>query len=508
MALSPFNHPVVREILELVKPVWAIEYASRLMAWDRETYMPSRGVEARSLAASELSVLRRRMILNPKLVELVEKAESRLEELNDYERGLVRTLSREIRIMKALPDEFVAKFARTATVASRVWAEAKKANDFNKFKPYLEEIVKLCREKAERLGYEKHPYDALVDLYEEGWTTHDVQQMFDRMLPGLRKILDKVLSDEFYPRKHPLEDREYDITSARRLVRKLLEVLGWDWNRGRLDESPHPFTMGLDVNDVRITVRFEGKDVRRAIYAVIHEFGHALYDLQIDPAIARTPIGEGASLGVHESQSRFWENIIGRSPWFVKAIKPVIDDAIAFTQQLNWLELYKYFNIVRPIPIRVESDELTYNLHIYLRFVLEKDMIAGEVNVDDLPELWNQMMEELLGIRPRTYSEGVLQDIHWSTGSIGYFPTYSLGNVIAAQIWFKVRSVFSDVAERISSLELGWLREWLRDNIHRWGKTYPPKQLVERVTGSPPDPKYLIEYLEWKFVKLPSQLEA
>ncbi len=505
---EPFRHPLVRHILELARPVWALDYALGLMSWDRETYMPPEGVEARSLAASELSVLRRRLVLNDRLVELVERAQSRLDEMNDYERGVIRVLAREIRVAKALPDDFVARFARTVNVASRVWAEAKRLNDFDKFKPYLEEVVKLVREKAERLGYDDHPYDALLDLYEEGWRTKDAERMFARLLPGLRRILDKVLSDEFYPRSHPYEGRDYDVGRLRRLARRLLEALGWDWRRGRLDESPHPFTMGLDVRDVRITVRYEGRDFRRPLYALLHEYGHALYDMQIDPALARTPVGAGASMGVHESQSRLWENVVGRSPWFVKAVKPLVDEHVGFTRDADWLELYRYFNMVRPEPIRVESDELTYNLHIYLRFELEKGMVAGEVKVSDLPELWDRMMEELLGIRPRSYSEGVLQDIHWSLGSVGYFPTYTLGNVIAGQLWSVLTREVSDMYERVARLELGWLREWLGARLHRWGRTYPPRELVVRATGAPPEPEHLLRYLEWKFLQLPSKLEG
>ncbi len=506
MAVSPFNHPIVKEILELAKPLWAIDYSLGLLGWDRETYMPPKGVEARSHAVAELSVLRRRLLLSDKLVNLVEKAENAIEELNDFERGVVRVLSREIRIAKALPEDFIARFSRTVTVATKVWAEAKRSNDFEKFKPYLDEIIKLNIERAERLGYMEHPYDALLDLYEEGWTTRDVEAMFNELLPAVRRIYEKVLSEGFYPREHELERVEYDIGKARKLMETVLTRLGWDWERGRLDTSAHPFTMGLDVDDVRITTRYEGRDIRRPLYAVIHEFGHALYELQVDKAIARTPIGGGVSLGVHESQSRFWENIVGRSPWFVKALKPVLDEHLGFTAKYDWLELYRYFNIVRPELIRVEADELTYNLHIYLRFELEKRMVSGELGADAVAEEWDNMMEKLLGVRPKTVSEGVLQDIHWSMGSMGYFPTYSLGNVIAAQVRAALLKEYAGFIEDVGKLEFARLREWLRARIHRWGKTYPPKELITKATGEPPTPRYLVEYLEWKYLKLPDEL--
>ncbi len=507
LASSVFRDEAIKQLLDLVRPVWAISHAQALMGWDSETYMPRKGVEARSIASAELAVLRRKLLLDEKVVNLVEKLQDRLEELNDYEKGVVRVLSREIRMLKALPEELVAELAKTRSVAVHVWNEAKKNNNFEAFKPYLEKIVELTRKKAEYLGYKEHPYDALLDIYEEGWTTREVEEMFSKLIPESKKILEKVLSDDFYPRSHPLEEKEYEVARAEQLNRAVLERLGWDWERGRLDVSPHPFTMELDVNDVRITTRYEGRDIRRTLYAVIHEYGHALYELQVDPRLARTPIAGGVSLGVHESQSRFWENIIGRSHWFVKALKPLLDEHLGYTKELDWLELYRYANIVRPDTIRVEADELTYNFHIYLRFQLEKQLIVGELKVSELPEHWDNLMEELLGVRPKNYSEGVLQDIHWSHGSIGYFPTYSLGNVISAQVRKKLFSEIESVEDLLEKMETEPLRAWLRERIHRWGATYPPKELLVKALGEQPDPEALIEYFKWKYLELPGKLQ-
>ena len=467
--------------------------------------MPRRGSEARSIAISELTVLRRRLLLSDDIRKMVEKLNERLEELNDYEKGVVRVLSRWIRVATALPEELVAKLAKVTSEATPVWAEAKKRNDYEKFKPYLKEIVELTREKAERLGYKEHPYDALLDLYEEGLTTREVENIFDRLIPNTKRVLEKVLSDDFYPRQHPLEKAPYSIDRARQVMANLLERLGWDWERGRLDVSPHPFTIELDIDDVRITTRYEGHDIRRPVYAVIHEYGHALYELQIDRRLARTPIGSGVSLGVHESQSRFWENVIGRSPWFVKLLKPFIDVVVEEARKIDWLELYRYVNIVRPDTIRVEADELTYNLHIYLRFELEKQMIMGEIGVDELPEAWNELMDKLLGVKPKNYSEGVLQDIHWSHGSIGYFPTYTMGNIIAAQIRNRI-AMDLDLESTIEENKLAPIRDWLAKRIHRWGSTYPPKELLKRSLGEYANPEHLIRYFEWKYIELPNKL--
>ena len=311
--LKPFQDETILKILEKTKLLWALNHATSLMGWDLETYMPRKGIEDRSIALSEIEALIHRLTKDPELKSLVEKAEDRLESLNDYEKGVVRVMKRAIRIVEAIPEELVKREARVTSEATVVWREAKRKADFNMFKPYLKEIVEIQREKAERLGYEEHPYDALLDLYEEGLKTREVEEIFSTLVPATKRILEKILSDDFYPRKHSLEDEKYDIEKARLLVRRILDWFEWPWERGRVDESAHPFTIELGLNDVRITVRYEGYDIKRAVYSLVHEYGHALYELQIDPAIARTPIGRGVSMGVHESQSRFWENIIGRS---------------------------------------------------------------------------------------------------------------------------------------------------------------------------------------------------
>ena len=499
-----FRDGTVREILRRTRLLWALEHAMSLMGWDLETYMPRRGIGDRSAAFEELAGLSHSLVRSPELKRLVEEAEKKLDALNDYERGVVRVVGRMVRIAHALPEELVRKEAKVTSEATVVWEQAKKEGDYGKFKPYLAEIVEIAREKAERLGYEEHPYDALLDLYEEGLRTRDVERIFNVLVPETKRILDAVLGAGFYPREHPLEAVRYEKQRARRLVERLLDMLDWPWDRGRVDESAHPFTTEMGINDVRITVRYEGFDIKRVVYSLVHEYGHALYELQQDERLARTPIVGGASLGVHESQSRFWENIVGRSPWFMPRLKRVLDEEVGYTREYSVLDLYRYVNTVRPSLIRVDADEVTYNLHIYLRFTLEKRLVEGSLGVDELPEAWNSLMEELLGVRPSSDSEGVLQDIHWSHGSIGYFPTYTIGNVVAAMIWERLGG---PRAEMLEKLDLPGLRGWLREKIHRWGKTYPPKELLRRSLGSEPEPGALVRYLEWKYLKLPGEVE-
>ncbi len=500
-----FEDELVRRILAKTRILWALGHAGALMGWDTETNMPKAASGFRGLASAELATLRQRLLLDPELVRMVEEAKSR-GGLNVYERGLVRVLERSIRIASKIPPELVWERARIEPEALAAWREAKAKGDFARFKPYLEKIVDLNRRVAEHLGYEGHPYNALLDLYEEGLTIDLMDRVFNTILPHSKRVLDRVLSDEFYPTKHPLEEVEYDRAAMEEVNRRVLTLLGFPWERGRLDVSAHPFTIAISLDDVRITTRYEGRDFRRTLTAVIHEFGHALYELQIDRNLAATPLQDGASMGVHESQSRFWENIIGRSPQFARAIKSVLDEKLSFTRSYEWLEIYRYLNIVRPDPIRVEADELTYNFHIYVRYTIEKRLIGGEMEASEAPQVWDDLMEKYLGIRPKSPSEGVLQDIHWAMGAMGYFPTYTLGNVIAAQIRRMALQRMPDLYEKVEALDLAPIRALLAEAVHRWGSTLPPQELVERATGEPLNPEHFNDYITWKFTQLPNKL--
>lgn len=494
-----FENQLIKEILKKYRTLWALGHAMGLMGWDSETYMPREGVTERAIARAELSVLRQKLLLKPEFVELVEKAKG-LEGLNEFEQGVVRVLDREISIMKKLPPEHVYEFTKVTQEAVEAWRIAREKDDFEKFRPYLEKIVELSRKTAEYLGYEEHPYNALLDLYEEGLTIRDMDYVYDSIIPHSKHVLDKVMGEGYFPTKHELEDVKYEREPFEKVNREILDLLGYPWSRGRLDVSPHPFTIGLGVKDVRITTRYEGIDFRNTIYSVIHEYGHALYELQVDERFIATPLASGVSMGVHESQSRFWENIIGRSRSFIPHMKKILDKYVDFVKEYSEEELYRYVNTVRPSLIRVEADEVTYNFHTYLRYQLEKLMIAGEIKVSDLPELWAEEMERLLGVKPKTYREGVLQDIHWSHGSIGYFPTYTLGNVLATQIRAKAEADLNSLREKIVEGDFEAIKAYLKEKIHRWGSTYPPKILIEKATGEGVNPDYFNNYLTEKFL--------
>lgn len=495
-----FENPVIREILEKYRVLWSIGHAMGLMSWDSETYMPRDGFKDRAVARAELALLQQQLLLRPEFTELVEKAD-RIESLNDYERGVVRVLKRSIRIARALPPWLIAERAKTTQEAMVVWREAKSRNDFEMFKPYLEKIFDLARKAADYLGWENHPYDALLDLFEEGLQTRDVDRILGVLKRDLKGIIDKVLYEQRYPREHPLEHVKYDVSKMEIVNKKILELLNYPLGvRGRLDVSAHPLTIDMGLNDVRITTRYEGVDFKRTLFSVIHEFGHALYQLQIDQSLAYTPIGDGVSLGVHEGQSRFWENIIGRSREFVEYIYPVLKENLDFIAKYTPEDIYFYFNTVRPSLIRVDADEVTYNMHIVLRAELEKLVLAGEIKVSDLPEYWNNYMDELLGVRPRTYSEGVLQDIHWSMGSIGYFPTYTLGNIVAAMMKSKLEEE-RNLSDLVIKGDFKTIQEWQRERIHKYGATYPPKELLRKSLNMEYEPSLLIDYLEKKYLR-------
>ncbi|MEM4482034.1 MAG: carboxypeptidase M32 [Desulfurococcaceae archaeon] len=494
-----FQNPTIKEILERYRAIWSIDHALSLMGWDAETYMPTEGIKDRALARADLALIQQSLILKQEFLELVAKAD-KIEDLNDYERGTLRVLNRMIKLAKSLPPSLVAERAKITAEAVIVWREARAKNDFDMFRPYLERIFEISKKIADCLTWEKHPYDALLDLYEEGIKTEDVNAVLGSLRNELKWIVQKVLSEVRYPREHPLERTRYDPSKMQDVNLKILEALGYPQGvRGRLDISAHPFTVDMGINDVRITTRYEGFDFKRSMFSVVHEFGHALYNLQLDPAISYTPLASGVSLGVHEGQSRFWENIIGRSIEFAEFVYQILRESLEFVSRYSPEDLYYYFNTVKPSLIRVDADEVTYNIHIIIRTELEKLILGGEVKVSDLPELWSTYMEELLGVKPSSHAEGVLQDIHWSQGSIGYFPTYTLGNIVAASIRDNIARDLN-LGESVLNGNYKVIREWLREKIHKYGATYPPKVLLQKALGVGYEPENFIKYIMSKYL--------
>ncbi len=492
-----FNNPVIVDLLAKHRPIAAMTYSSSLLGWDLEINMPEAGAAARGKAQAELELLRQKMTLD--LASLVDKAEKQ-DKLSDAEKGIIRVLKRDIGFYQKVPPDLLEELQKAITEAAIPWREAREKSEFQIFQPHLEKITELKRKQAEHLDPSTHPYNALLDLSEEGLTTSDLDKIFGELIPQLKRILAKTLTEEVFPEKHPLEDADYDVPAMKQVNQKLLSVLGMPMNRFRLDVSTHPFSTRIAGDDVRITTRYEPKNFKAPMFGLIHECGHALYELQVDHELDFTPIGGGVSSGVHESQSRFWENIVGRSRQFVSMCYPILKRSLSFLSLYEEDQVYYYINSVRPSLIRVEADELTYNFHIAMRYELEKKLLEGTISVPELPIVWDDMIEEYIGKRPRNSAEGVLQDIHWSWGQYATFPSYSLGNVVAGMLWNTLTEKKLLPIEGEESLSP--LKNWLAENLHKPGATYPPKELLTRVFSRGYEPSGLVNYLENKYLKM------
>jgi carboxypeptidase Taq len=382
--------------------------------------------------------------------------------------------------------------------AQSVWETAKKNNDYASFRPFLQRLIDLRRQYADFFKPWTHIYDPLLDDFEPGMKTADVQATFDQLRPRqvelIRAIAEKpAIRKDFLYRDFPIEEQE-------QFGREVISDIGYDWRHGRLDRSAHPFTTGFGLNDIRITSRYEVNYLPTALFASIHECGHALYELGINKEYNRTPLGEAASMAVHESQSRLWENLVGRSWPFWQTYFPRLRDV--FPSQLGNVDartFYEAVNAVEPSFIRVEADEATYNLHIMLRLELEVALMEGKLDAQDAPAAWNSKFQEYLGITPTDDSKGILQDVHWSFGGFGYFPTYALGNLVSAQLWSVMEKDIPALEEKIRQARFREILEWLRVNVHVHGGKYEPQELVRKITGSPISPEPYLHYLEEKY---------
>jgi carboxypeptidase Taq len=494
--MSPFKNKKILKILDSWRDIWAIGNLSSVAHWDLETYMPLKGSKTRGEALARALSIRQKMFLAKDFVSLIHEAE-REKDLTDPERGMVRLLLRDLKFYEKIPHEFLNELEKTTNEGTVVWRKAKDTNNFKLFEPYLTKIFEMNKQMAEYLGYKDSPYDALLDLFEEDLTSAQVQSFFDEIKTPLETLLGKIEKSTKYLTHSPLEDAKYDRKKMEELNQKILHLFWNDFERFRMDVSAHPFTTSFGGNDVRITTRYQDRDFTASLLGTVHEFGHALYDLQSDPELEITPVQGGSSLVIHESQSRFWENFIGTSEPFIEYFKKDFEDLLG--QKLSTDDLMRYFNKVTPGVSRLEADEVTYHFHIMVRFEVEKALIEGKLKVADLPEFWSSKIKEYLGVIPKNDSEGVLQDIHWSGGSIGYFPTYSLGTFLSAQ-WASEISKSANL--QISKLEnYEQIKNWLGEHVHKYGSTYTLEDLLKKI-GMTFDPKVNLKHLEEKYAKL------
>ena len=485
----------------LLGTVEDLQRASAVLGWDQQTYMPPRGAAARAEQLATLDSLAHRLFILDdigKLLDDLEEDAARLPYDSD-EVSLVRVTKREYAKAKRVPPELIEDIARTTALALESWTRARAESKFEIFQPDLEKIVDLEIQLANHLGYQDRIYDALLDEYEPEMTTAQVTTIFDalkkELIPFARAIANKAdrVDDKCLRRAYD-EKKQWDFGVD------VITRLGFDFTRGRQDKSVHPFTTGFGLGDTRITTRVDKHFLPMALFGTIHETGHALYDMGYRPALERTPLAGGASLGAHESQSRLWENVVGRSRGFWKFFFPRLRKV--FPRQLadqNLESFYRAVNKVQPSFIRVEADEVTYSLHIMLRFELENDLVERKLKVADVPEAWNAKMKEYLGIVPPDDAHGCLQDIHWSGGSIGYFATYSLGSIFSVQLFEQAARDVPSLASQIERGEFEGLLKWLRTNLHQHGRKFTLDELARRITGEPLTTKPYLGYLKKKF---------
>ncbi len=495
-AMSDANNTYAK-LITTVREIALLGSAASVLHWDEQTHLPTKGAEHRGNQVSLLARMTHEQFTSPKIGEMLSSIESSdlVKDRQSDPAANVRELRRQYDRDTKVPASLVEQISKTAVLAHHAWVESRKKTDYATFKPWLAKTIDLKKQQAKCIGYTATPYDALLDEYEPAETTANLVRVFESLRQPLIDLVAKIGASS---KKAPIEilEQTYPAADQEALAREASAKIGFDYDAGRLDTSVHPFCTDLGPGDVRITTRYDEKFFGDAFFGVLHETGHALYEQGLPQQHWGTPLGTAISLGIHESQSRLWENLVGRSKSFWEFVYP--KTKAAFAAQLKDVSLDRWhfaINDVRPSFIRTESDEATYNLHILLRFEMEQALLTGDVNVNDVPAAWNERMKKYLGVTPPDDARGCLQDIHWSGGSLGYFPTYTLGNLYAAQFFEQARKDMGDLDSQFRRGEFAPLLGWLRQNIHRHGRRYPACELVKRVTGKPLSAEPLLAHL-------------
>jgi carboxypeptidase Taq len=495
MATEPTTPGLRAQLAE----IWDLKHVTWLLEWDQQCFLPPAAGEGRAEQLGTLQRLVHERLTSEELGREIDRLAERTRGLDpDSDEVRLVAVSRRVRDrLVRVPADLVGETARVTGVAYGEWTRAREQNDFARFQPHMERIVDLKRRLADCLAPYDHVYDPLLDEYEPAMKTADVRRIFGRLRDPLVAMIRSAAE------RPPVDDsflrRGFDEAAQWAFATEVVGELGYDWSRGRQDRTVHPFSISLGFDDVRITTRVAPNYFPTCLFGSVHEAGHAMYEQGFDRSLARSPLADGASLGVHESQSRLWENLVARSLPFWEHFYPRLRARFPGVLDDVGLEAFhRGINRVSPSSIRVEADEATYNLHIMLRLDLEIRMIEGTLAVKDLPAAWNAAMKEYLGVVPPDDAHGVLQDVHWSGGSIGYFPTYALGNLIAAQLWERIQADLPGLDEDFRHGRFGGLLAWLRAAVHRHGAKFAPQELVRRVTGSPIDPAPYLRYLEGK----------
>lgn len=486
------------ELARELREIALLGSVGSLLDWDERTQLPPKGGEHRAAQASLIARLVHERFTAPKVGDLLRAAADVNATADSDVAVTVRETKRSYERATKIPASLVEEQTRVAVLAQQAWGDARAKSDYASFAPWLDKTLKLKRDEANCVGYGKDMYDALLDQFEPGETTANLRTTFEQLREPLVELI-RLIADS--GRKAPLEilEREYPASAQNQMAREAAAKIGFDFDAGRLDQSLHPFCTGLGPGDTRMTTRYDIRFFGDAFFGVLHETGHCLYEQGLPAAHFGLPMGEACSLGIHESQSRLWENFVGRSESFWKYFLP--KTRAYFPQSLKGVDDHDWYfavNDIRPSLIRTEADEATYNLHVLLRFELEQALLGNELSVKDLPAAWSEKMTRYLGLTPPDDARGCLQDIHWSSGSIGYFPTYTLGNLYAAQFFEQASEDIPNLEEHFATGDFASLLAWLRDKIHRHGKRYPAPELCKRVTGQALTVEPLLRHLNRK----------
>jgi carboxypeptidase Taq len=492
------------DLIARFKDYSLLSSCASVLGWDERTYMPREGAPHRAEQMALLARLAHEMLTSPRIGRLLGELEAS-ELVRDTEsipavniREIRRVYDRAVK----LPKKLVEELARTTTQAQGVWQEARQKNDFAAFQPWLEKIVSLKRQEATAIGYADSPYDALLDEYEPGATTREITAVFAALRKELTPLVGAILDSGRKPRRELLQ-REYPVERQQAFGREAAAAIGFDFDAGRLDTTTHPFCSGIGPGDCRITTRYNPRFFNESFFGILHEAGHGIYEQGLDPQNAGTPMGSAASLGIHESQSRLWENQVGRGRPFWEHFFPRARKT--FPEALRRVGMDDFLFAINDVQrsfIRVEADEATYNLHIILRFELEQALVSGDLKPADVPGAWNEKFQASFLLTPPTATLGCLQDIHWSMGGLGYFPTYTLGNLYAAQMMEQARDTLGDLDDDFRRGEFSRLKGWLNEKVHRPGQRYRAPELCRRITGKALSHKPLLTYLRGKYARL------
>lgn len=487
------------ELKERLAEIHDLTKVAAVLNWDAQTMMPRAGGEVRAEQLATLHRLAHERLTSDRVAHLLDGLHEEEERLpyDSDEASLIRVTRRDFERARRVPAELRAEMARAASLGQQAWLRARAGSDFLLLQPYLQKNLDLRRRLIDCYEDWDEPYDVLLDLFEPGMRTAEARALLEGLRSGLLPLLERL------GRGEPVDESalrgSFPAKGQELLARTVMERLGFEPEWSRLDPTAHPFAMSVSTSDVRVTTRYREDRVDEALLMTIHECGHGLYERGISPELERTPLCRPASLGVHESQSRLWENFLGRSSEFITLIYPDLERVFPdHFDRLPVEDFRRAVNRVEAGPVRVGSDELTYNLHIVMRFELEQELVGGTLDLGDLPEAWNARTWEMLGVEVEDDAHGVLQDVHWAAGSFGYFPTYSLGNILAAQLWEQARAELPALDGPLELADLGELRRWLGERVHRHGRKFTPRETVERAIGAPLDPGVFLRYLESK----------